>query len=231
MALGLRRHRRVNRSSVCFVTSGAEGARFVTLVATASRWCGSVAPVLLTDRPESWQTSAVYLAGLSRAIRSAGLLARVLPRLSAATKHIVENPYGQRWHPALYGTELATAVLDVAGPQALEDLTFALARESFGPILGPTLKVALALSGAKPTTVFARIDQSIRSAVQGVSATWTPSGEQSGAVCFEYPMAAPRFTDYSWRGGIRFMFHLVGVDGSIAPCERLEADQIGRAHV
>lgn len=182
----------------------------------------------LSDRPESWKTSAVYLAGLSKAIRAAGLLDRVLPKLSAETRRIVANPYGERWHPAVYGTELATAVLEVAGPQTLEDLTFVLARDSFGPILGPMLKVALALSGAKPTVVFGRVDQSIRSAVQGVSATWTATGERSGVVSFEYPMVAPGFTDISWRGGLRFMFHLVGVEGTIAPCERVDGGRVLR---
>lgn len=187
-----------------------------------------VAPVQLSDRPESWKTSAVYLAGLGKALRGAGLLEQVAPRLSVATRRIIDNPYGERWHPASHSAELCTVVLEQFGPQTLEDIAFVVSRDSFGPILGPMLKVALTLSGVSPATIFGRINQSLMPVVQGVSATWRSDGAQSGVVAFEYPMVAPPFTEVSWRGGLRFMFLLVGLEGTIAPCERLEGGRVLR---
>lgn len=182
-----------------------------------------MAPV---DRPDDWKSSAVYLAGLVKAIRSAGLLDAVLARIPPETRQLVDNPYGQRWHPWQHGAALATAVLDVAGPQALEDVTFVMARDSFGPILTPMLKIALTLMGMSPASLFTRVDQSIRPAVQGVTARWERTGEHTGLVSFEYPIVPPPFADTSWRGGLRFMFQLVGLEGQIAPCERRESGRV-----
>jgi hypothetical protein len=180
------------------------------------------------DRPDDWKSSAVYLAGLVKSIRVAGLLEPVLAKVPPETRAIADNPYGQRWHPWQHGAALATAVVEVAGPQALEDITFVMARDSFGPILTPMLKVALTLMGMSPAAVFSRVDQSIKPAVQGVTARYDSTGPTSGAVSFEYPVVPPAYADTSWRGGLRFMFHLVGLEGRIAPCERLEGGRVLR---
>ncbi|MCU0697438.1 MAG: hypothetical protein MUC96_13005 [Myxococcaceae bacterium] len=180
------------------------------------------------DRPEDWKSSAVYLAGLVKSIRAAGLLEAVLERVPPETRAVVDNPYGQRWHPWTHGAALATAVLELAGPRALEDITFVMARDSFGPILTPMLQVALTLMGMSPASVFSRVDQSIKPAIQGVTARFDATGPTSGAVSFEYPTVPAPFADTSWRGGLRFMFHLVGLEGRIGPCERLEGGRVLR---
>lgn len=164
--------------------------------------------------------SAVYVAGITRAMRAAGLLEQVLAKVSPETRRIVDNPYGARWHPARYGAELITAVLELAGPKAVEDLVFRVARESFGNIVGTMVRIAVSVADPSPSTVFSQIDRALASATQGIVATWEKTDDHSGTMHFEYPVVAPPFTDFTWRGSLRFMFELAGVEGDIAPCER-----------
>lgn len=176
----------------------------------------SVAPV----SESSWETSAVYLSGMVKAARSAGLLDPLLPRLTDEARAAIAAPHSKRWHPSRVTTELTTALLETAGPIALEDLAFVVARDSFGPIVGSMAKVALTIVGASPATLFTRLDQSIQTAARGVKVSWTPTDAKSGVIVVQYPVVPPRAVEITWRGAIRFAFHLVGVPGSIADAVR-----------
>lgn len=167
-----------------------------------------------------WETSAVYLGGLVKAAREAGLLERVTPRVSGEVRAAIAEPHAKRWHPSQVTAAFTQAVLDEAGADALEDLSFTVAKDSFGPIVGSMAKVTLTLFGVSPATLFQRFDQSIQAAAKGVRASWRETGPRSGALTVRYPGSPPRPVETTLRGAIRFAFHLVGTRGTIAPAVR-----------
>lgn len=167
-----------------------------------------------------WETSAVYLGGLVKAARDAGLLERVLPRVSDEVRAAVADPHSRRWHPSRVTVGLSEAILEEAGAQALEELSFVVAKESFGPIVGSMAKVTLTLFGVSPATLFQRFDQSIQAAAKDVRASWRETGPRSGALSMRYPGSPPRPVETTLRGAIHFAFHLVGTRGTISPAVR-----------
>lgn len=152
------------------------------------------------------------LAALVKALQADGSSAKVLERVSAQTRAVLEMPHGQRWHPGAIAVETWGAIIDTSGAPKLEALNLALTRQSFGPIIRPLVKVALALGGSSPATVLARLDDAIKVATRNVHATWTSQGAQNGSITFEYPRAMVRtdVIEFGWRGAMRFGEELTG---------------------
>lgn len=152
------------------------------------------------------------LAALVKALRADGSAAKVLERVSPQTRGVLEMPHGQRWHPGAIAVETWGAIIDTSGAPKLEALNFALTRQSFGPIIRPLVRVALALGGSSPATVLARLDDAIKVATRNVHATWVSQGPQAGSITFEYPIAMPRsdVVEFGWRGAMRFGEELTG---------------------
>lgn len=152
------------------------------------------------------------LAALVKALQADGSAAKVLERVSAQTRAVLEMPHGQRWHPGAIAVETWGAIIDTSGAPKLEALNLALTRQSFGPIIRPLVKVALALGGSSPATVLARLDDAIKVATRNVHAKWVPQGAQAGSITFEYPgpMRRTDVVEFGWRGAMRFGEELTG---------------------
>lgn len=152
------------------------------------------------------------LAALVKALQADGSAAKVLERVSAPTRAVLQMPHGQRWHPGAIAVETWGAIIDTSGAPKLEALNLALTRQSFGPIIRPLVKVALALGGSSPATVLARLDDAIKVATRNVHATWKSDDAQSGSITFEYPRAMTRtdVVEFGWRGAMRFGEELTG---------------------
>ncbi|MER2561072.1 MAG: hypothetical protein ABTQ32_10150, partial [Myxococcaceae bacterium] len=102
-----------------------------------------------------FEVSAMNLAALVKALQADGSAAKVLGRVAPQTRAVLEMPHGQRWHPGVIAVETWGAIIDTSGGPKLEALNLALTRQSFGPIIRPLVKVALALGGSSPATVLA----------------------------------------------------------------------------
>lgn len=152
------------------------------------------------------------LAALVKALQADGSATKVLGRVAPQTRAVLEMPHGQRWHPGIIAVETWGAIIDTSGGPKLEALNLALTRQSFGPIIRPLVKVALALGGSSPATVLARLDDAIKVATRNVHATWVSDGPQSGTITFEYPSAMLRsdVVEFGWRGAMRFGEELTG---------------------
>lgn len=159
-----------------------------------------------------FEVSATNLAGLMKALEADGSAAKVLSLVSAPTQAILKMPHAQRWHPGAVAVEAWSAIIDAFGAPRLEQLNLLITRQSFGPIVRPLVKVALALGGNSPATVLARLDDAIKVATRNVKVTWVAGGPTAGTVSFEYPRAMPRpdVVEYGWRGAMRFGEELTG---------------------
>ncbi|MFZ5444451.1 MAG: hypothetical protein ACOZQL_30950 [Myxococcota bacterium] len=162
-----------------------------------------------------YEVSSVHLSAFIKMARAMGVLERVLPTLSAGTRAVVERPSDARWYPAQVISELAEQVLAVAGGEVLEELNYRMTKESLGRLILPVLKVALAIAGNSPATIFSRLDDVLAVAMRGIRVEWTPQGPTAGTLRFVYPEAPPRSAESSWRGALRFGFELTRADGRV----------------
>ncbi|MEW6433633.1 MAG: hypothetical protein AB1730_19165 [Myxococcota bacterium] len=159
----------------------------------------------------AFEVSAMNLSALTRALEARGLLDRVKAAVKPETRAALDDPMSARWHPGAVAVDTWQAIVDAEGPAQLEALNLKVTAESFGPVVRPLVKVALALGGSSPATVFARLNDAIKVATRGVTVTWTPSGAQAGQVAFEYPCAMPPVVvEHGWRGVMRFGEELTG---------------------
>lgn len=158
-----------------------------------------------------FEVSAMNLGGLVKALKARGLFERVKAEVRPETRAVLEDPMSARWHPSPVALDAWNAVIKVDGPSQYEALNLKLTAESFGPVVRPLLKVALALGGSSPATIFGRLNDAIKVATRGVTVTWTPSGPAAGQVAFEYPCPVPPpVVEFGWRGVMRFGEELTG---------------------
>lgn len=162
-----------------------------------------------------YEVSAMYVSGLLKALKEHGLLEQVLAGVSPATRAVAAAPFKQRWHPGTVTEELSFAVPRLADAQRLEDVTYEMAKRSFGPIVTPMIKVAMALTGSSPATIFSRLQEATDVAVRGLDITWLPLGPTRGEVKVGYPWPIPAEVEPVWRGTLRFAFELARTDGRV----------------
>ncbi|MDX2012409.1 MAG: hypothetical protein SFW67_19590 [Myxococcaceae bacterium] len=172
-----------------------------------------------------FEVTAVYVSGFRKALVDLGQLDAVVARITPETRAVLERPFSARAHSADVLRDLSDALLAVAGPEVFRRHAYLMARDALGRILTPMFKVALALTGRTPSTLLARVPDSVQQAMRGVTVTWTPAGPTAGALAVKYPEAVNRTAEEGWRGTLQFLFELIeGAPGTIARTEWLEAD-------
>lgn len=172
-----------------------------------------------------WQASSVQVAGLMKQVHARGLAEQVLAKCSDDTRRAFTSPYSTRWHSGTVLVEFSEAIVAVAGSKTFGDMNYDMTRASFGPILGPMLQVALAITGRTPATLLARMPQAIESALKNVQVTWESTGATSGTLRFVYPCDIRPDTLHAWLGALRFIEELSGTTLRFEE-QRVEIDRI-----
>lgn len=165
---------------------------------------------------EQYLASSVHIAGFVKAAKELGLLEKVLPLLTAETRHVLENMFDQKWVTAHVIQDLTSRIAEVHGAEKLDELNFVMTKDSLGKLVMPLLKVALAITGRSPATIFSRLGDSVKVAMQGLTTTWDPEGANAGRITMRYPEVPPQVIHHCWRGVFRFAFELTGRDGKLA---------------
>lgn len=148
--------------------------------------------------------SGMNLAAFDKALAAQGKRDAVYALLSPEARAAFQDPHSSRWHPGRFGVEAWLAIVKLGGEQWLEDLNYELTRKSFGPIVGPLVKIALTLSGRSPASVFARLGDATSVALKHVKFEWKAASPQAGALTVSYPCAMPpEVVEPGWRGVIR----------------------------
>jgi len=171
---------------------------------------------------EPYLASSVHVAGFVAAAKRLGLMDKMLPLLAPETKHVVEHPYDEKWVSAQVIQDLSNCVADAHGPDALDEVNFVMTKDSLGKLVLPMLRVALAITGRSPATIFARLHDSVRVAMKGVSVTWAPNGTNAGRVTLRYPEPVPKVVHYAWRGVFRFAWDLTERQGQLVDARYLD---------
>lgn len=158
----------------------------------------------------SFEVSGINLSALAKVLQAEGLYAQVAAEVAPETRLVLERPLLSTWHPGRHGEALWAAVIKVGGPAKLEELNLKLTRQSFGPVVRPLVKVALALTGSSPATLFSRLNEAVKVATRGLNVTWAPRSASAGDLTFEYPGPIDRaVVEHGWRGVIRFGEELI----------------------
>jgi hypothetical protein len=163
-----------------------------------------------------YEASGVHIAGVVKAARELGVLEAALARVSPEAREVLNAPHRQRWAPGSVLQELRVAIVETSSPEMLANVNYLLARDSMGPIVMPLLKVAMALTGRTPASVFSRLGEIEKTAMRGVEVEWTTSGDKSGVMIIRYPDKLPTIVHHAWEGVFRFGFELAGARGHVA---------------
>ncbi|MFZ5441988.1 MAG: hypothetical protein ACOZQL_18425 [Myxococcota bacterium] len=158
-----------------------------------------------------FEVSGLTMAGFVRALEAEKLLEPVRAKLGFAARSMLDDPHASRWHEGKLNIEFLEAVLAVAGPAKLEQLNRELTSKSFGPIIKPLARVALAIGGSSPATVFSRVNEAVSVGTRGLTISWKAASETSGEVALEYAEPVPaRIVEPSWRGVLAIAEELTG---------------------
>jgi hypothetical protein len=114
--------------------------------------------------------------------------------------------------------DLTIAMDQVMGGDAIEEVYYDHVRRSVGPLLAPFVKVALALAGKDPRTIYKRMDDMMLSVVKGVKCSWAEESATSGVLSVLYVRDEVKLPSLrAWSGVIRYTFDLCEVKGQVSP--------------
>ncbi len=164
-----------------------------------------------------WQYSGVGLKALADSLRARPDFDRVRALLRPETAAALERPALQKWHDGAVVFDLTLAMDQVMGGDAIEEVHYDHVRRSIGPLLAPFVKVALALAGKDPRTIYKRMDDMMVSVVRGVKCSWVEQSPTSGllTVLYAHDEVKPPSLR-AWAGVIRYTFDLCEVKGQVS---------------
>ena len=143
--------------------------------------------------------------------------------MTAQTRAALHEPSSSKWHDGSIVIDLAQAVHQFAGDEGVEAMNYAALKRSLGPVVAPFLKVSLALFGARPDTILKRFNESLGTVMTGVTTQWQPASSTAGRLVITHPDDVREVSWPCWKGSLRFIYDLCGVQGTISPMKELSS--------
>jgi hypothetical protein len=174
-----------------------------------------------------------YLASAFRVtlefIQQRGCGALVKQKVSEATRQLMEKPpFPFAWMPATPMDELESAISAVAGPEACVELGLVAGRKLGGSVIQPVLKMATALFGNTPATVFQNLERFYSMVLKGMTFEYQAAGPREGTVHVRVASGgAPAALFDVTRGNLTYVFELCGVQGTVEPPEQIRFAESG----
>jgi hypothetical protein len=179
----------------------------------------------VADDPRGYLGSAFRVA--VEFLDQCGCSTQVKQRVSPSTAELIEKPpFPFAWMPAVAMDELESALSTVAGRQACVDLGMTAGRKLGGSVIQPVLKMATALFGNTPATVFQNLERFYSMVLKGMTFGYEATGPKSGIV--RARAEGPRVPDALFdvtRGNLTYVFELCGVKGTVSPPEDIRCDE------
>jgi hypothetical protein len=149
-------------------------------------------------------------------IQQRGYAALVKQKVSPATAELMEKlPFPFAWMAATPMDELQTALSAVAGREACVDLGITAGRKLGGSVIQPVLKMATALFGNTPATVFQNLERFYSMVLRGMKFEYQAVGPKEGIVRARAEGGAPAALFDVTRGNLTYVFELCGVHGTV----------------
>lgn len=171
---------------------------------------------------DPFEISSLHLSSVKKALKDAGIYEAFTAQVKPDTRAALDEPNAQSWFPGSIIEDVWQALARQYGLQQLSDINYLLSKQSFGPVVMPVVKVALALTGNSPASVASRLESMLKLAIRPVKFPWVPTDANSGTIGIQYPRPVVAVAEHAWRGVFRFMFELTGRQGTIERFESLE---------
>jgi hypothetical protein len=164
-------------------------------------------------------------------IQQRGCGALVKQKVSEATRQLMEKPpFPFAWMPATPMDELEAAISIVSGREACVELGLVAGRKLGGSLIQPVLKMATALFGNTPATVFQNLERFYSMVLKGMTFEYEATGPREGTVQVRVAGGgAPAALFDVTRGNLTYVFELCGVQGTVEPPEQIRSDASGAA--
>jgi len=181
-------------------------------------------PSRQTNEPRGYLGSAFRVA--VEFIEQRGCASMVKQRVSPATAELIEKPpFPFAWMPAIAMDELQTALSLVSGRQACVDLGMTAGRKLGGSVIQPVLKMATALFGNTPATVFQNLERFYSMVLKGMRFEYQVVSPKEGVVrAWVDGGGVPAALFDVTRGNLSYVFELCGVRGTVSPPEEIRCD-------
>jgi hypothetical protein len=163
----------------------------------------------------TYEVSSVHLTAFVDAAKAINAWTTAEPLLTDAARTALAAANEQRWLPGALLQQISAAIVKANGPETLDALNYRMTKESLSRVFLPFIKVALAITGKTPATIFARLNELSRIATRGVDITWTPEGTNAGVLRVTYPEPPVQVVHVGWRGVFRFAFELTEREGTM----------------
>lgn len=161
------------------------------------------------DDALDFEISGTAMSGFVQALRQESLFDAVYARSSEAARAVLEQPGARRWHPSPLCLELNRNLLAL-GVEAVTQVNYRAAKDSFRPILMPALKVALVFGGVSPPAIFSRLNHVLRVTNRGLSSAWESRDGRTGVFTVEYGSDCPDgMVEGGWRGLLKLAAELL----------------------
>lgn len=157
-----------------------------------------------------FEVSAMNMRAFSSGLEASGRRAEVLSKLTPEARAAYDAPFAVRWHPGRYAVSAWEHTYALGSEPLLTQVNDHVSRNSFGPVVRPLARVALAISGASPATLFSRLGSIVALAVRGLSFGWESRSRTSGSLTVTYPRPVPGHL-LGWPSVIRAGADLAGV--------------------
>lgn len=162
-------------------------------------------------------------------LKERGCTALVQAKVSEATKQLMaQPPFPFAWMPATPMDELESALSAVSGRDACVDLGLIAGRKLGGSVVQPVLKMATALFGNTPATVFQNLERFYSMVLKGMTFQYDATAPREGTVLARVAGArVPAALFDVTRGNLTYVFELCGVQGTVEPPEQLRIGDSG----
>ena len=162
-------------------------------------------------------------------VQQRGCSALVKQKVSPATAELIDKPpFPFAWMPAVAMDELQSALSAVAGREACVDLGVTAGRKLGGSVIQPVLKMATALFGNTPATVFQNLERFYSMVLKGMSFEYQVVGAKEGLIRARVDGAnVPAALFDVTRGNLTYVFELCGVNGTVGAPEEIRCDNAG----
>lgn len=184
-------------------------------------------------RPAGGEEPRTYLGSVLRItvdfLRARDHLPAIRQKVSAATAALIDKPpFPFAWIPCSAMDELESALLAVAGPQACADLGATAARNLGGSVIAPVLKMASALFGNTPQTLYQNLDRFYPMVLKGMRFSYEALGDREGLVLASAGgPGVPAALFHVTRGNLTYIFELCGVSGTVDGPQDIRCDSQG----
>jgi hypothetical protein len=159
--------------------------------------------------PVPWSLSGSVISGYAATLAARRLLEQIKPRLSPATRMLVEHPpLGIFFVPGTALDELLTELHAITNDELVRQVAHDTCRSSFGVILRPLLQSYLQLLGKSPESIFANLGAVTTILVRDLDFAYAPAGRNAGTLTLTFPTRTPVATFVAWEGIARFICKL-----------------------